>query len=204
MKEYKVKQRCEEWFDLRRGKINASKFPKLMPTEKQKIDSFNETQENILREVACEILTGSSEDVYQSAAMKWGNDWEEIAISEFCKSISISNRDSGYWEYSDYIGGSPDSILGFEEYVCEMKCPTSKIHMKYLNDFSKWEDDYAWQIRCQMMITGIHSGYGVSYDPRFPANKRLCYSEFSLSKDHIEMMQERMNFCVKKIKEWTA
>lgn len=205
MREIKVIQGSEEWQALRLGKLTASKFPKLMPTKRQKIDQWNTTQLGLLRETAAERLTRQREETFTNGAMQWGIDHEDDARGALSSTIGMPIRESGFWEMNDYVGGSPDGIIGFNEYLCELKCPTSKQHLRYWLDMNEWLEDYGEQIKAQMWITGIHEGYYASWDPRFKDNdKKLAYSSIALTDEDIDRFDNRIGLAVDLIKEWTA
>lgn len=204
MKEIKVQQNSVEWFSLKLGKISASKFPKLMPTARQKIDSWNDTQLGILREIAAQRLTGEREETFTNKAMQWGIDNEDNARRALSTAIDMPIRESGFWEMSEYVGASPDGIIGFNEFLCELKCPTSKQHLRYMLDMDEWLKDYGWQLKAQLWITGIDEGYYASYDPRFPDGKSLAYSSYGLTDEDKDLLENRIGLAVDLIKDWTA
>jgi hypothetical protein len=204
MTEIKCEQMSVEWFTHRLGKITGSKLQKLMPTKKQKIDQWNDTQLSILRECVAERLTGEREETFTNKAMQWGIDHESFARDALSTAINMPIRDSGFWKYSDYIGVSPDGIVGFNEAVCELKCPMSKQHVRYMLDIDELFKDYEWQIKVEMYGTGIHNNYYASYDPRFPDDKMLSYSSYTLTQEDIDMLDNRLNLAVEFIKEWTG
>lgn len=203
MKEHMVDQRTEEWFRLRMGKLTSSRFPKLMKTPKQRTE-WNETQLTILREIAAEKLTGEREETFTSKAMQWGNDHEDAARDALSAYLGMKIRESGFWEYSEYIGGSPDGIVGYNEAVAELKCPTSKQHILYYLDSDNLFKDYGWQLIGHMLCTGIETGYLASYDPRFPDDKCLVVVEHYMSLEEREQLISRLDEAVSKLKEWTA
>ena len=202
MIELKVEQGSIEWFTARMGKLTGSKFTKIMPTKRQKPDAWNETQLGILRECVAELLTGEREETFTSKAMQWGNDTEPAARRALALAIDMPIRESGFWQHSDYIGSSPDGVIGFNEFVCELKCPTSKQHVRYLLDTDELFKDYEWQIKGHMFCTGIHECYYASYDPRFPDDKQLAYSSYALTVEDAEMLENRLSLAVDLIKEW--
>lgn len=201
--EIKVQQNSIEWFQHKLGKLSASKFPKLMPTKKQKIDQWNDTQLSILRELAAERLTGEREETFTSKAMQWGIETEPFARGCLSSAIDMPIRESGVWIKDDYVCASPDGIAGFNEAVCELKCPTSKQHLRYLLDMNEWLKDYEWQLKSQMWVSEIHNGYYASYDPRYDVKKMLAYAELNLAGEDIDLLDNRVGLAVELIKEWT-
>jgi len=204
MKELKLEQGSADWFEMRLARITASRFPKLMPTPRQKIDKWNDTQLSILREIAAQRLTGEWEESFTSKAMQWGIDNEDNARRALSAAIDMPIRESGFWVKDDYVGASPDGIIGFDEFLCELKCPSSKVHLKYSLDMDEWFKDYGWQLKSQLWITEIKEGYYASYDPRFPDNKMLSYSSYALTDEDIDILDNRIGLAVELIKEWTA
>lgn len=201
MKELDVKQNTEEWMILRCGKITASNFDLLMPSSKQKVDNFTIGQRTYLFSVAAEILTGIWEEIYQTKAMAQGHEREPLARDEISKAIDAPIRESGFWEYSDYVGISPDGIGGFTEFTVELKCPQPKAHMLYLYDMKEFDKKYQWQYKGQMWGTGIDHCYYGSFNPDFPDNKKLIYSGCDLSDSDKDLFDNRMGYAVDFIKK---
>lgn len=201
MKELNYEQRSEEWFAARMGKLTGSKFPKLMPTPKQR-KSWNDTQLAILYEAATEILTGQREETYQSPAMAWGTLWEDTAREQYSIVIEEEIRACGFFEYSEFIGSSPDGIYSG---VWEGKCPTSKKHLQYYLDPELLWKDYGWQLVGHMLCTGKRTGALTSYDPRFPAEKQLAvYIPEMDIEPLIKQLEERLSEAVDFVKKIIA
>ncbi len=74
--------------------------------------------------------------------------------------------------------------------------------MRYLLDMEEWFKDYGWQLKSQMWISGIHTGFYASYDPRFPDEKVLSFAKYDLNADDIDLLENRIGLAVDLIKEW--
>lgn len=206
MNEIICEQRSDEWFKARLGKLTGSKFPKLMPTPRQRTE-WNDTQLGILRECAAEIMTGEREETFQSAAMAWGNDHEDEAREAYEMLSMETVRTCGFFQHSEYIGSSPDGIIGDMKGVWECKCPTPKQHLRYFLDPAELWKDYKWQVVGHMLATGIHSGLIMSYDPRYPEHKQIAIyrpTEGPEIETAIAELQARLDSAVTIIKEWVA
>jgi hypothetical protein len=199
MKEIKVNQNTNEWMTLRCGKITASNFDLLIPSKK--IDGFTVGQRTYLLSVAAEILTGMWEDNFQTKAMQQGHEREPQARDELSKIINAPIRESGFWEYSDYVGISPDGIGGFNEFTVELKCPQPKAHMLHIYDMKEFDKKYQWQYKGQMWGTGIDHCYYGSFNPDFPDNKKLIYSGCDLSDSDKDLFDNRIGHAVEFVKK---
>ena len=208
MKEIKVQQNSDEWMKLRCGKITASNFDLLMKIPKDKktslipgIQTFTDGQRTYLLSVAAEIMTGIWEESFTTKAMQQGHDREPFAREALSNILDSPIRESGFWEYSDYIGISPDGIGGFNEFTVELKCPMPKAHMLYLYDMEEFNKKYQWQYKGQMWGTGIEHCYYGSFNPDFPDNKKMVYSGCDLSDSDKDLFDNRMGYAVEFIKK---
>ncbi len=203
-KEVECPQLSTEWFQVRLGKLSGSKFQKLMPTKRQKPDAWNDTQLNILRECAAEILTGEREESFTSKAMQWGNDNEENARRAYERHEMTTVRECGIFLYSDYLGASPDGIIESTGESWETKCPTSKQHLRYWLDSQNLFDDYEWQCVGECICSGHTKGVICSYDPRFPDDKVLVIHRFKLTYSQFKAWKDRTTLAVELVKEWVG
>jgi len=209
MSEVSVIQLSDEWFKLRLGKLTASKYPKLMPTPRQKPGAWSETQVAILLETASERLTGQREETFTNKAMQWGNDTEAEARAFYGLTNMVTVRESGFFETSEFTGGSPDGIIvKVEDCGClEIKCPNSKQHLKYLLDVEQLKKSYKWQALGHIFNTGLGYCDLVSFDPRFKDdNKKMVSCRFTAEDyaDDLLLLQNRINEAVELIKEWVS
>ncbi len=201
MKELKIQQNTVEWMKCRAGKITASNFDLLMKIPKKGIKTFTDGQRSYLLSVAAEILTGLWEETYQTPAMQQGHEREPFARGAMSKAVGAPIRESGFWEYSEFIGISPDGIGGFDEFTIELKCPQPKAHMLYLYDMKEFAKKYQWQYKGQMWGTGIDHCHFGSFNPDFPDNKQLVYSGCDLTDDEKDLFDNRMGYAVEFVKK---
>ncbi|MDC7224232.1 MAG: YqaJ viral recombinase family protein [Spirochaetales bacterium] len=190
MVEHKVEQRSAEWFALRCGRITGSRFKDLMSTDKSKLKG-TKGQLSLLREVAAERLTGMWEESSLSKAMQWGIDKEDEARRYYSDYLMADIRESGFWEFSEGAGCSPDGII-LSERALEIKCPATKTHLLYYMDNSELWKEYRWQAVGHALCTGLGDVDLISYDPRLPDDKKLVvYRPGDISKD-ILLLKERL------------
>lgn len=203
--EHNVIQGSPEWFALRIGRLTNSQYPDLMPSEKART-KFTKTQLDILRRTAAEILTGESQEkTFTSAAMEHGTALEPEAREYIADQMMMNVRTCGFFEYSEYIGGSPDGIIANGSGVLELKCPNSDTHLAYWLDPEELWNKYKWQLIGHIFVTGADFGFLASYDNRMPESKRMVAYELPL--DHsgdLHKLEDRLNECVEMIKEWVS
>ena len=126
----KVKQKSEEWLELRKDKISASDCGTIIG-----VDSHND-QYNFLFKKLGKIPFESNENCYH------GNKYEEIANMIYSYRMNVQVEEIGFVEHYDkekchFLGISPDGIIGkykldgksLSKYVgrmIEIKCPTKR------------------------------------------------------------------------------
>lgn len=136
-------QHTPEWYSMRKKLITASVAPYLLPMNRTFVDPFNEefpefavsisTRATTVKTLggsplsgAMEYLTSSSGDTHAS---RWGNDFEDIAVQQFCNDAQCSVERIGLVVHKDYkwLGCSPDGMIG-DDMLLEIKCPINTKH----------------------------------------------------------------------------
>ena len=204
IKEIKAEQRSDEWYEARGGKLTSSTFPDLIKTVKQRTE-WNKTQLALLREVAVEIITGTGEESYTSKSMERGTEYEDEGRTLWAIENFEIVRKCGFFQYSEYIGGSPDGIIKKDEKdwgVFEIKCPMSKNHLRYELNPDELFKDYGGQVLGESFVTGLRNYVLVSYDPRFPDGRRFVEVSGTFKPEDYEALQGRLDDAINLIKEW--
>lgn len=159
---YNVEQGSEAWFDLRCGRITASKFKDAMSTKS------TAGYKGLINNAVGEILSGTIEPTYTNDIMQRGIDLESEAagVYEEHKDTPIdiigfvTNNDI----HPDYVGVSPDRIIQLDNGLVEIKCPLMKTHIGYLSSRTM-PSMYKWQVQGQLLITGADYCDFMSYYP---------------------------------------
>lgn len=195
-------QRSEEWNAVRSGKFTATDFGKLMPTPKQGPGDFNATQMAIIYRVAAERLTGLKKGSdWGSAPKDFGVETEDEARISFILETGLDVQEVGFVEYSEWIGCSPDGLIGDEEGL-EIKCPNSDTHLRYINRPEDLIDDYRFQCVGGLLCTGRKRWNLYSYDPRFESeHMRSVYVIIERDEPEIARLQVRLDSAAEKVKE---
>ena len=198
----------EQWQSLRLGKFTASEVYKLLVRGKSKDVVFGEVAMTYIKDKACEILTGETEQL-SSKAMEWGTYQESYAIAAYTKQYGeveyYGNNSPVFIEYSEYSGGSPDAIS--ETHLIEAKCPYRSVnHLENLlltpETFPKKRHEYYAQMQFNMLLTKKELAHFVSYDPRMACEEQqLAVIEIPADKEFQNLLTERIGLAEKELTE---
>jgi hypothetical protein len=143
---YDIDQNSENWDLLRLGKFTASTFSDLFMAR-----STAGYKKAIIK-VAYERVTGESEEFYSNKWMQRGHDKEPFAVENYEMLTFNSTENGGFYEYSDWVGASPDRKITGQNGGCEFKCPSFQVYDEYLKT-SIIPTSYFWQIHGQLLCT---------------------------------------------------
>lgn len=160
MIQYKVEQNSDEWFALRRGKFTASTFKDLFMGEN------TQGYKDAIYKVAFERLTNTSPESFTNEYMQRGTELEPEARAwyEFEKNVEVIK--AGFFEYNDWIGASPDGLVG-EDGLLEIKCPKFSTMMDYLIK-KELPKTYYYQVHGQLLVTDRQWCDFLAYHPSLP------------------------------------
>lgn len=123
---HNVEQRTEEWHELRYGKIGGTGSKGL-----------HVSSDTLLYELAsCRLEPFEYEENYPTAAMQRGIDLEPLAFEQASRYIGKKFIEYGWIETEEcsIIGYSPDGLTIRGADGLELKCPSAKVHLKYLTE----------------------------------------------------------------------
>jgi putative phage-type endonuclease len=165
-----IEQRSDEWFAMRLGKVTASRISDLMARTRS---GYGASRANYEAQLVAERLTGTVQDSYSNAAMKWGTETEPQARAayEFARDVDVI--EIAFVEHPTIAnsGASPDGLVGGDGLV-EIKCPNTATHIETLLGGSI-PDKYVLQCLWQMACTGRKWCDLASFDPRLPPSMQL-------------------------------
>ena len=173
----RMKQRSDEWYAARLGKVTASNVFKIMTKGQGK------TRQTYMIELIKEILTGESKDFYVSREMRRGIELEDSARQEYeIREFRLVNE-VGFILHPkiEGFGASPDGFVG-KDGLLEIKCPNTETHLdSFLND--EVDQNYIYQMQTQMMCTDRKWCDFVSYDDRLPEKSSYYIKRFNYNFD---------------------
>lgn len=108
-------QRSPEWFEARRKRITASLVGAILG------HSPFATPDDAMRSMVREAL-GAPSEFTGNPATDWGNAMEATAIADFEMETGFTVETTGFHEYEDWAGASPDGLIG-RNCGLEQKCP---------------------------------------------------------------------------------
>lgn len=168
MKIHDVEQGTDAWMRVRIGKVTASELDQLVTPKFA--ERTGQMPFSYLCKKVAEAYRGKPlmEDDFSSYDTEQGQLLEMEARKCFCFEFAETKlRNVGFCEHDGgRFGCSPDALIG-EDSGCEIKCPKSKTHVRYILE-GKLPDDYAAQVHGSIYATGAKSWTFFSYARRFP------------------------------------
>lgn len=191
---HNFEQGSDEWYNIRLGKITASKIKDVLAKGQGK------TRDMYMRELCSEILTGLKDDGYTNAAMDFGKETEENALNAYSLVTDLEVESVGFVEHeSGRMGCSPDGLVG-EDGLIEIKCPKTTTHIQTVID-DKVPTPYIKQMQFQLFITGKKWVDFVSFDPRLHVNKRIFIKRVERDEQMISLMKEECDRFIYELDE---
>lgn len=153
-----LQQGSDEWFNVRRGKMTASHASTIVANGKG-LDTY-------CLEKAVEIFSEEREEQFENSHTKRGKELEPVAKAYYESKENVTVETIGFAEYNDYVGVSPDGLVG-EDGLVEIKCPSGKIYMLALlgEDIDR---EYYNQMQMQMLVMEKKWCDFVQFNPNFP------------------------------------
>lgn len=154
-----LEQGSEEWFETRRGKLTASHASTIAANGKG-LDTY-------CLEKAVEIFSEEREEHFENSHTRRGNEFEPVAKAHYEAQKGVEVREIGFAEYNDYVGVSPDGLVG-DDGLVEIKCPAGKGYMSALLG-ANIKPEYYTQMQMQMLVMDRKWCDFVQFNPNFPA-----------------------------------
>lgn len=166
-----MQQRSEEWYQIRLGKVTASKISDIVA--KTKTGTYAASREKYKAQLICERLTGRKAESFTNAAMQRGVDLEPIARQMYELETGFDVHEIAFAPHPkiSHSGASPDGLVG-DDGLIEIKCPETHTHIDFLRK-KQPKHEYLLQMQWQMACTGRKWCDFVSYDDRLP--EHLAY-----------------------------
>lgn len=156
-----IEQGSDEWFNIRLGKVTASRVADVLATVKS---GESTARRNYRIQLVCERLTGLKEETYTNHHMERGVRLEPIARALYEAKNDVFVNEIGFVQHPtiEMAGASPDGMLNDGQ--IEIKCPTAANHIETVLSGS-WPAKYYPQMQWQMACTGLGWCDFISYCP---------------------------------------
>ena len=155
MKIHNCEQGSPEWFAVKCGKISASHFGDVLCKGAGR-------RQHMLR-VLSERMSGETHPAFCNGAMDKGSELEPQA-REYYSQLFGEVQQVGFVELNDYVGCSPDGLIGYEGGQ-EIKCPFPSTHIDYILK-NKLPAIYVPQVQGSLWVTGCTWWDFISYCPK--------------------------------------
>lgn len=176
------------------GYITASKFEQLMKPTDIKKGEFGDGATNLAYRLAAERMGVEYDDNSFGRAIEWGIDNEPLARRTYESENFTNVIVPTFIEHPDieFVGGTPDGLVG-EDGGIEIKCPENPAyHLRNCANAYQYHNNYKAQVQGYLMISGRKWWDFVSYDPRFPAFKRLGTHRILPDQEYIDILAQRL------------
>lgn len=188
-----MQQGTPEWYAAKCGRISASNMDAVLAKGQGK------TRKAYLMRLLAERLSGIPQETYQNGAMQWGIETELLAREFYELDTLTAVEQVGFIEVNEYLGCSPDGLIGDDGGV-EFKCPLTSTHIQYLLD-GGMPAEYKKQIQSSLWMTGRKWWDFVSFDPRLPLKSRLFCVRVERDEKLIKEIQIEVELFVEELKE---
>lgn len=192
-----IEQGSADWHKMRLGKITASRMKDVL--SKGRGSAQSKTAETYMMELIAEKLTGEVKPFFENDAMRWGTETEPQARFMYELKSGNTVEEVAFIERSDFIGVSPDGLIG-DDGVIEIKCPTTITQIKraLTDNYSK---DYYDQIQMQLWVSGRLWCDFLSFDPRLDVDASYLIQRVERNEEYIKEMEEKTNLFIDKMLE---
>ena len=184
-----MEQRTDEWFEVRLGKVTASRICDVLSKTKS---GYSAARKNYMAQLICERLTGNREESFKTAAMQRGNDIEPKARARYMLETGELVEETGFINHPiiNMSGASPDGLVG-EDGLIEIKCPNTATHLEFLRTKTP-KPEYLLQMLWQMACTGRKWCDFVSYDDRLPEHLSFQMVRINRDDERIKEIEEEV------------
>ncbi len=199
-----VEQGTDEWHEMRRGVITASRFKDVM--SKGRGTAPSKTRHAYMLELAAEVLTGNIEHFEPNKYMQWGTEKEPEAKSmyEFLTDNEVS--EVAFIKHDTFnCGVSPDGLVG-DNGGLEIKCPKTTTQIETFLS-GKMPSQHKAQVQGCMWVTERDYWDFVSFDPRIDGeasffNVRVERDEEYIKElaDGIALFDDQLQDLIKQLK----
>lgn len=190
-------QGTDKWFAEKVGKISGTRFKDMMSGEGTK--GYND----LIANLAGEILTGKLEETFASKLMEEGTEKEPegrahledvLGPIEQCGFIQRDEDD----EFHNWVGLSVDGLMEGQRKNFELKCPLLKTHLSYFR-LKEGPPEYRWQLQGGLWVLQeeVDSTYFCSY---YPGMKPFVLEVFPSEKD-FAAIDARIGITIERVNE---
>ena len=188
-----IDQGTDEWFELRAGKLTASRFKDVLAGGK------GLTRKAYMYSILAELLTDEITQSYTNAAMEWGTQTEPQACAMYEFDSGNKVEHVAFIEHSEYIGASPDGLIN-DNGMLEIKCPNTVTQLQRYID-GAFPVMYKPQVQGQLWVAQREWCDFVSFDPRVKGQSSYMCVRVERDDKYIKTLEEKCNVFIAEMLE---
>jgi len=153
------KQGTKAWFSQRKGRITGSRIGAIL-----NMNHWSSPQD-VLRDMVRDYH-GLKADFQGNVATEHGNFYEAMATADLKLRIGKDIKHTGFHEFEDWLGASPDGLVD-DEWIVEIKCPYRLRNDKSVQNFKllSQQQHYYAQVQYEMLCSGRIKAYFYQWTP---------------------------------------
>jgi putative phage-type endonuclease len=184
-----MEQGTEAWFNIRIGKVTASRVADVLAKTKT---GYSTTRDNYMAQLVCERLTGQKSESFTNAAIQHGIETEAYARAAYEARYDVLVDEVGFVSHPtiEMSGASPDGLVG-EDGLIEIKCPNTATHIETLLSESV-PNKYYTQMQFQIACTGRKYCDFVSFDNRLPTELQMFVKRVPRDDMYIKLIEDEI------------
>lgn len=162
-------QRSAAWFEARKERVTASEVGAILG-----LSPFQDADDVMRRKVR--DYHGAPSEFQGNIATRWGTMHESGAIIEYEMETGNKVTPTGFYEYENWFGASPDGLVG-EDGLIEVKCPFGLRLEDAPVPFKTAKDQmhYWAQIQVQLHVTQRKWCDFFQWTPKGTSRERVLY-----------------------------
>ena len=185
-----VEQGTDEWHEMRRGVITASRFKDVM--SKGRGDAPSKTRQSYMLELAAESLTGNVEHFEPNKYMQWGTEKEPEAKSMYELITDNEVAEVAFIKHDTLnCGVSPDGLIDTNGGL-EIKCPKTTTQLETFLS-GKMPSQHKAQVQGCLWVTERQWWDFVSFDPRIVGESSFFTVRVERDEDYIANLAEQIS-----------
>ena len=190
-----IKQRSPEWFNLRLGKVTASRINAVI-TEKENSISRKKYKEQLSEERRTKKVKAEKRTYDQYLGVIRESEAKKLYAKLFQPVI-----DCGFFDHPDIImsGASPDGLVGDDGQI-EIKCPNKSNHQIYLKKMAIPKKYFA-QIQFQLSVTKRKWCDFISFNPEISPPNQIFVKRVYKDQEYIMNLEHKVIRFLKEVEE---
>lgn len=184
-----IEQGTEEWHELRKGVVTASRFKDVLSQGRG--SSPSKTRQSYMYELAAEILTGQVEFTEPNKYMAWGNEQEPMAREMYEFMTDNEVRQVAFIKHDSLnCGASPDGLVGDNGGI-EIKCPKTTTQIETFLS-GKMPSIHKAQVQGCLWLSEREFWDFISYDPRINGQSSFFKVRVERDEDYIKNLEQEI------------